>query len=327
MPHASPQTRRERDPSSRSGASLRAGTFGRAGRAALALACAAALIALAGCASTRAVQEPRTATTVPLSEAMIFPPPGGPGLLSVVETNYANAVHQDIALATSARTPGENRISITRFLAAGGDGNDGELADRELSQIDLYAETAAAWPQVQLLRSPFYVQNLYGPFGYAVGGAPTGDTCVYAWQRIEPTLRPSGSIARGAVSIRLQLCDRTQDEQTLLNVMYQMRLRDPVYAPARASILIGTPGAVILPQSPYGVANVLDLPEAQPTPTPVAPQQPSQPAAPATPAPAPQPDPVPTGPTVPLPGGGGTQVPAPVPGGPVVPLPPSGNGP
>src|SRR5690606_13249748 len=66
MPHASPQTRRERDPSSRSGASLRAPSMGRAGRAALALACAVALVAVAGCASTRAVQEPRPATTAPL---------------------------------------------------------------------------------------------------------------------------------------------------------------------------------------------------------------------------------------------------------------------
>lgn len=289
-----------------------------------AVGCVVLAAALAGCASTRAVQEPRTATTVPLSEAMIFPPPGGPALLSIVETNYANAVHQEIALATNARTAGENRITITRFLAEGGTGDMGELADPLPAQIDLYAEAAAAWPDVQLLRSPFYVQNAYGPFGYAVGGAPTGDTCVYAWQRIAPTLRPSGRVDRGAVSIRLQLCDRTSSEQALLRIMYEMRLRDPVFEPWRASPLIGAGGAPILPQSSEGVLNVLDLPEAQPPRQRT--QQPSQPATPApAPAPTPAPLPAPTGPTVPLPGGGGGSVQPPGSGTVVVPLPPGAN--
>lgn len=280
-----------------------------------------AAIVLAGCATT-SVQEPRTATTVPLSEAMIFPPPGGPAMLSVVETNYANAVRQDISLATNARTPGENKISITRFLDEGGDGNFGELADSE--SVDLYAEASAAWPQVSMMVSPFYVQNFYGPFGYAVGGAPTGDKCLYAWQRIAPSLKPSGSIKRGTVVIRLQLCDRTQSEQALLRMMYQMRLRDPVFEPWRASPVIGEAGAPLLPQSVGGFQNVLDLPEAQPPRTvggtPV--QTVSSPAP--TPTPTPRPTPEPTGPIVPLPGTGsgtGTTTES----GVVVPPPPGEN--
>jgi hypothetical protein len=215
----------------------------------------AAGLVLAGCAST-STQTPRTATKVPLSEAMIFPPPGGPALLSIVETNYANATRQDIALATNARTPGENKISITRFLGRGGDGNDGELSDSPT--VDLYAEASAAWPDVSMMVSPFYVQNFYGPFGYAVGGAPTGDKCVYAWQRIAPSLNPSGSTRRGTVTIRLQLCDRASSEQNLLRMMYQMRLRDPVFEPWRASPIIGEAGAPLLPQSGEGFVNVLD---------------------------------------------------------------------
>lgn len=266
-----------------------------------------AAIALAGCATT-SVQTPQPATTVPLSDAMIFPPPGGPALLSVVETNYANAVRQDIALATNARTPGENKISITRFLSEGGDGNDGELADSPT--VDLYAEASQAWPDVSMMVSPFYVQNLYGPFGYAIGGAPTGDKCAYAWQRIRPSLRPSGAIGRGTVTIRLQLCDRTSSEQNLLRMMYQMRLRDPVFEPFRASPVIGETGAPLVPQSAGGFANVLDLPEAQPRRSQTQVRQVSAPVQPApapTPAPAPAPRPVPdpTGPIVPLPGGSG----------------------
>lgn len=290
----------------------------------------AAVLCLAGCATTE--QTPRTATTVPLTDAMIFPPPGGPMLLSVVETNYANAVHQDIALATNARTAGENKISVSRFLGRSGNGNNGELADSPT--VDLYAEASAAWPEVSMMVSPFYVQNFYGPFGYAVGGAPTGDTCVYAWQRIVPR---GTSNSRGNVVIRLQLCDRASSEQNLLRMMYQMRLRDPVFEPWRASPVIGRAGTPITPRSAQGVANVLDLPEAQPPrssrPAPV--QQVAAPAQPPASAPAPaavptpRPAPTATGPIVPLPGGatsdtsgdgatsGGQGV--------IVPLPPGGG--
>lgn len=267
-------------------------------------------ILLAGCATTQ-VQTPQTATTVPVSEAMIFPPPGGPAMLSVIETNYANAVRQEIRLATNARTPGENKISITRFRDEGGDGNMGELADSD--SIDLYAEASAAWPQVSMMVSPFYVQNFYGPFGYAVGGAPTGDTCLFAWQRIAPSLKSSSFMEDGTVVIRLQICDRTQNEQSLLRMMYQMRLRDPVFEPWRASPVIGEAGAPLLPRSiGGGFQNVLDLPEAQPprmadstsvqAVSAPAPTPSPQPAPPPTPRAAPEP----TGPIVPLPGGGTT---------------------
>lgn len=284
----------------------------------------AVCLALPGC-STTSVQTPRTATTVPLSNAMIFPPPGGPALLSVIETNYANAVRQDIALATNARTPGENKISITRFLDEASNGNNGELADSPT--VDLHAEASQAWPEVSMMVSPFYVQNLYGPFGYAIGGAPSGDKCIYAWQRIAPSLRPSGAVRRGTVTIRLQLCDHTSAEQNLLRMMYQMRLRDPVFEPWRASPAIGEAGVPLLPQSAEGFSNVLDLREAQPPRSQTQVRQVStspEPTPAPTPAPAPRPIPEPTGPIVPLPGAGGTEPGAPA-GGVIVPPPPAGS--
>lgn len=261
---------------------------------------------LTGCSTTQ-VQTPRTATTVPLHEAMIFPPPGGPAMIAVVETNFANAVRQEIALASNARTPGENHVTITRFLTRGGDGNFGELGDPVSDNEDLYTQASAAFPDVSMMVSPFYVQNYYGPFGYAVGGAPTGDKCVYARQRIEPATATTGRVTRGSVVIRLQLCDRSASERELLDMMFAMRLRDPVFQPWRASPIIGAPGAIVLPQTGAGFQNVLDLPEAQPkgTTSPAPPVQASAPA-PVAPAPAPAPAPQPTGPLVPLPGSGTT---------------------
>ncbi|WP_417580880.1 cellulose biosynthesis protein BcsN [Pelagibacterium sp.] len=263
----------------------------------------ATAVLLAACSTTQ-VQTPRTATTVPLHEAMVFPPPGGPAMISVVETNYANAVRQEIALASNARTPGENHLTITRFLTRGGDGNFGELGDPIADNQDLYTEASAAFPEVSMLVSPFYVQNYYGPFGYAVGGAPTGDKCVYARQRIEPATATTGRVTRGSVVIRMQLCDRTSSERALLDMMFAMRLRDPVFQPWRASPIIGTPGAIILPQTSSGFQNVLDLPEAQPPRSTTRPAPVAQAATPSSTATTPPPLPQPSGPIVPLPGGG-----------------------
>ena len=247
-------------------------------------------------------------------------------MVSVVETNFANAVRQEIALTSNARTPGENHVTITRFLTRGGDGNFGELGDPVADNQDLYTQATEAFPEVSMMVSPFYVQNYYGPFGYAVGGAPTGDKCVYARQRIEPEAASTGRVTRGSVVIRFQMCDRSASERELLDMMFAMRLRDPVFQPWRASPIIGAPGAIILPQTGAGFQNVLDLPEAQPRGTTSAPPVVQAPAPrPVVTAPTPTPVPPPTGPIVPLPGGGTTGSGAPSSGSVIVPAPPESS--
>src|SRR5215217_3801548 len=158
------------------------------------------------------------------SAAMILPPPGGPAIITVVETTFPNAVRQDISLATEARSIGENKISIIRFTGRGGDGSDAALKDIPFTQVNLTEEALEAWPGSGMAVSPYYVQNAYGPFGYAVAKPANGDTCLYAWQRIEPSLKPSGAIDRGTVIIRVQACRRGVGEQTLLDLMYRLRL-------------------------------------------------------------------------------------------------------
>lgn len=269
------------------------------------LACAAIL---AGCAHSGSEMTPRTPSAVAPIQALIFAPAGGPAMLGVVETVYANAIKQDIALATEARTPGQNMISVIVFEGKGGDGSDSSLVDVPFTQVNLTAEALAAWPNSGMSVSPFYVQNNYGPFGYAVGKPATGDTCLYAWQRIAPGLKPSGAVARGAIVIRLQLCDRNRSEESLLNVMYQLRVNTPVFEPGRAPAEIGRIAMPIRPQGPAGFTPVIKPPQ-QPA---AAPRR-AAPAAVVVPVAAPITPPV-GAPIVPLPGGGGA-------GGPIVPMP------
>jgi hypothetical protein len=262
---------------------------------------------VSGCAHTPELT-PQVATSVAATDALIFPPIGGPGILGIVQTVHANAITQEISLATEARTPGQNKITVTLFEGKGGDGSDAALADVPFTQVNLTQEALAAWPNSGMSVSPFYVQNSYGPFGYAVGRPSTGDTCLYAWQRIEPELKPSGAIARGAI-VRLQLCDANRSEQSLLGVMYQLRINTPVFEPFAASPQIGRVPVQIKPEGAAGFVPVVKV-----TPRP-APSRPRPAAAAATPAVVPAVVPPPGAPIVPLPGGATTY------GSPIVPTP------
>lgn len=287
----------------------------------LAATLAAALIS--GCAHNTTELTSQIPASVAPNKALIFPPIGGPGILGVVETIHSNAVTQEISLATEARTPGQNKITVSLFQGKGSDGSDSGLVDIPFTQVNLTQEALAAWPNSGMSVSPYYVQNNYGPFGYAVGRPSTGDTCLYAWQRIEPALKPSGAIARGAVVVRLQLCDSRRSEESLLDVMYQLRINTPVFEPLRASPQIGR---IAIPIKPEGAAGF--IPVVKPASRP-APSRLSQAASPAT-VPAAT---IPAGaPIVPLPGGTTSSnspiVPTPTAAttSVIVPLPPTGFG-
>jgi hypothetical protein len=267
---------------------------------------------LTGCATAPQLPTSEARITAKV-DAMIIPPPGGPAIVHVVSTTFPNAIRQDISLATRARTAGENKISVIMFAGKGGDGSDASLRDVPFTQINLTQEASAAWPGAGMAVSPYYVQNAYGPFGYAIGKPANGDGCIYAWQRIAPTLKPSGGVARGTIVVRLQWCERGASEQQLLDIMYKLQFDGSVFPPGRAPARIGALAAPIRPVGVEGFAEVIRTAPAAPVPTPA----PSQPAAPvAATAVAVTAPPVGT-PIVPLPGGASGQT------GPTVPRPPA----
>ena len=263
-----------------------------------------ALLMLTACAANKTDLTPQLARAVAPNQALIYAPLGGPAMLGIVETVYPNARRQEISLATDARTAGQNKITVVLFEGKGGDGSDAAIKDIPFTQVNLTEEALAAFPTSGMGVSPYYVQNDYGPFGYAVGKPANGDTCIYAWQRISPTLKPSGALDRGAVTVRLQLCDRTRSEQSLLDVMYQLRINAGIFPPARANPLIGRRPVEIRPEGSAGfVETVKSAPARQvtrrTTPAPSAPVAQAVPAAVITPAPGSPIVPLPSGMTVP----------------------------
>jgi hypothetical protein len=175
----------------------------------------------AGCTSTGSVRLPNTAQTVASEQALALPPPGGPSIVSVVEHKRGNGVEQTISLFTSSSVPGQNFLKVQFLGASGANPGAGSAPYRMFSETGLSREMFAAVPGVPLVRSATFLQNSYGPFGYASGRSRSGDTCLYAWQQIRSS-RSAQTQARnfGMIQVRLRLCDERATERQLLAIVY-----------------------------------------------------------------------------------------------------------
>ena len=170
-------------------------------------------------------QDPKTATLlqeVPPTAALVLPPPGSLAVVTVLERRYANALTQTVVLASDSTVSGENAIEVTFFGPVGPGAAQGDtLRWRPLDPVRVSNEMIEKFPGVRMTRSPYYVQNGYGPFGYGVGRPRGGGTCLYAWQQIEPARNKFGEPkSRGSISLRVRLCRATATEEDLLRFMY-----------------------------------------------------------------------------------------------------------
>ncbi|WP_181160942.1 cellulose biosynthesis protein BcsN [Labrys okinawensis] len=215
-----------------------------------------------GCSTPRSVvSDTSSVTVVPPEAAFASLGPGAPPVISIVQTTYANATRQAIALATDGAAPGQNELrvdvlGISNSIA----GVEDRLADRPLNEEQLAGEAQTALPGVPMRRSLTYVQNQYGPFGYALGRAARGELCIYAWQRIAtPDLDVSLFNRRATVSIRLRLCRPNATETNLVAAMMGLNVNASLssgswsQAPRPLSPDIGAAGAPIGP-SPLSAA-------------------------------------------------------------------------
>jgi len=200
-------------------------------RAAISVATVGLCLAIAGCGEQRLADSELVTATRSLSvdpgRAMIVLPPGSQPVIGITQRSYANAIAQTISLATRGQTPGENRIEVAFFTAADlpdSAGVEGNLL--KLPGIDDFSvaqDMEERLPGVAMAPSAVFVQNKYGPFGYAFGRGTGGEACLYAWQRIadgDSIFRPKS----GAVSVRMRICDPKASEAALLRLAYDYSL-------------------------------------------------------------------------------------------------------
>lgn len=273
---------------------------------------------LTACAQTDShIERLSLATGVSPRQAIVLPPPGGPSVVGVVERRFANAIQQDIALATNSGVAGQNLLRVQMFGPVGREGGDTSLADRPLHEADLGREMRSQLPGIVMRRSPLYTQNSYGPFGYATGSRGA-DLCLYAWQRIASNRNGALLANFGTIQVRLRVCQTGASERGLLAFMYGYTINssfagpqwNPYGAPSPADPRLGQTGQPIVPSaSSTGYDTMLDPPPAPRSPRRVRPPDPARPALPAPP---------PGAPIVPAPPDQAEDEPAPV-----VPPPPS----
>lgn len=281
-------------------------------------------LALAGCIQGAQPELPSRSRSIPLEDAFVSAPVGGPEVTSVVQERYPNATEQRIFLANRSLQSGSNYLQVQYFGPVGNSGTGRTpLANSRLATADLRSEIRAAVPGVQMVQSPLFVQNRYGPFGYAAGRAPNGDVCVYTWQRIAGVDRRTLLLRdRGTIQIRLRLCDRAAGEERLLYSMYGLTIRaffsnlswNPYGDPNMADPRFGGVGQPILPVGARGFEPATGV-VAAPAPAQASAPPPRRRSAPARPAAAPAAQPAVAAPA-PV-----QQLPAPI--GPLVPPPPA----
>ncbi|MDQ0390678.1 cellulose biosynthesis protein BcsN [Labrys monachus] len=280
-----------------------------------------AALAVSGCSGQRAIVSGSTTTVVTPDLAFVSLGPGSPPPLSVVQTSYVNATRQTIALATSGATPGQNELRVDIFgISNDTAGPESTLDNKPLGQANLPAEAQTVLPGVPLHLSLNYVQNRYGPFGYAAGQSAQGDTCLYAWQRVStPESQVSVFNRRATISIRLRLCEPGATEAMLVAAMMNLQvnasLSDGTWTsdPKPLSADFGAPGVTMGPAPILSAAENPSAAAASAAQLPTA-AAPSKPAGRRVRRAGPRAEPAPALPPAPT---------APILNGPVVPPPPA----
>jgi hypothetical protein len=226
------------------------------------------ILAVAGCSQGSNINTASVQRSVPNDKAYVLPPTGGPPIVHVLERGYSNAIQQEISLATDSSVPGQNHFRVKIFgNLHPKEAGEGSTSERSLAMVNIGSELRSAVRGVRMSKSPYFVQNRYGPFGYAVGRSGN-DLCIYGWQNLRSS--PSLIGNKGSIDIRLRLCQTDATERALLAVMYgytvNAYLKDsnwnPYGRPLAVPDTLGAAGPDVYPLGDDQFATVLPEPVA-----------------------------------------------------------------
>lgn len=194
---------------------------------------------------------------VGIDEAFILP--ADRSVVGITQERASNAITQTIALSTNAAASGENNFRVTFFGPVNSEGaSEHSLSYTALTEGRISRELRTEMAGIAMTRSPYYVQNNYGPFSYATGNSSTGDSCIYAWQQIRAPAHTQNFFQnRGRIDLRLRLCETGASQEKLLATMYEFTINSTIAAggwnpygePASPSPHLGRPGNPLLAPS------------------------------------------------------------------------------
>ncbi|MBX8802995.1 cellulose biosynthesis protein BcsN [Ochrobactrum sp. MR28] len=185
--------------------------------------------------------------------------PADRSVVGITQERASNAITQTIALNTNSALSGENFFRVTFYGPVNSAGaSEHTLSYTALTDGRISRELRTEMAGVAMSRSPYYVQNNYGPFSYATGTAPNGDGCIYAWQQIRSPAHTQNFFQnRGRIDLRLRLCETGATQEKLLASMYEFTINSTIAAsgwnpygePAGPSPELGRPGNPLLAPS------------------------------------------------------------------------------
>lgn len=215
------------------------------------------IVVLTGCNTPAGVRSFGGAQMLSPSEALVFPPPGGPEIVTVVNRTYSNAVAQQVILRSEAATPGQNYIKAEFFgPQQAGDTDRDALGFSGFRAASVAREIRTEFPGQNIALSANYLQNGYGAFSYAAGSGRGDDNCLYGWQDIRsPESMRQDFRNLGRIKVRLRLCQSGASVERLLAVMYNYTITgtyaseswNPYGTPQAVDKNLGRPGNPVYP--------------------------------------------------------------------------------
>lgn len=185
--------------------------------------------------------------------------PADRSVVGITQERASNAMTQTIFLSTNSALSGENFFRATFYGPVNSAGaTERTLPYAALTDGRISRELRTEMAGIAMNRTPYYVQNNYGPFSYATGRAANGESCIYAWQQIRsPEHTKNFFQNRGRIDLRLRLCETGTSQEKLLASMYEFTINatiaahgwNPYGEPASPSPKLGRPGNPLLAPS------------------------------------------------------------------------------
>ncbi|MGJ8572121.1 MAG: cellulose biosynthesis protein BcsN [Hoeflea sp.] len=176
--------------------------------------------------SVKPVAPTLIADVAPEYAAAYLPQVAG-GIKAVRQSSKPEQVFQTILYPNPGYQAGENSLSVSIAPPSSGKSYYQAPSQREIAN-----EMRIALPGIAMTIASVPGENLQGPFGYAIGRASGGDSCIFGWQIAEDISRSDQvgfsklASKRYAAKLRLRYCHPSLSEAALVSLMSGLKVRE-----------------------------------------------------------------------------------------------------
>lgn len=197
---------------------------------------------------------PTLEADVPPEYAAAYLPRVAGRVEGVRQSSRPNQIFQTVLYPNPGYDGGENRVTLSIAPPSAGSSYFQAPTQREI-----VLEMRQSLPGSAMRIASTAGQNMHGLFGYAIGKAQKGGTCIFAWQTAKEISRePSTGFerlkrSRYAAKVRLRYCHPSMTEASLVSLMAGLRIRE--VTPTTVEMLRFAEGAGVTARPAYDLAE------------------------------------------------------------------------